>query len=113
MDLGKLLSSPLIVFILFMGVGFAILHIGSKISHRGHYSKGKHSHYACGEDLASPDLDLNYHAFYRLALLFGICHITALVISTIPIGYTGTIFPFVYLVGALLSLAILWETKAK
>lgn len=113
MALDKLLSSPVVVFILFMGVGSIILYIGSKISHRGHYSKGKHSHYACGEDLATPDLDLNYHAFYRLALLFGICHITALVISTIPTGYTGKVFPFVYIVGALLSLAILWERKAK
>lgn len=113
MALGKLLSSPVIVFILFMGIGSAILYLGSLISERGRYSRGKHTHYACGEDLATPDLDLKYHAFYRLALLFGICHITALVISTIPIGYTGKVFPLVYLVGALMSLAILWERKAK
>jgi NADH:ubiquinone oxidoreductase subunit 3 (subunit A) len=112
MALKVFLTSPLVVFILFMGIGGAILYLGSLISVRGRHSDGKNAHYACGEDLATPDLDLKYHAFYRLALLFGICHITALVISTIPIGYTGKVFPLVYLVGALLSLAILWERKA-
>lgn len=112
MALKVFLTSPLVVFILFMGMGAAILYIGSLISERGPHSEGKHAHYACGEDLANPDLDLKYHAFYRLALLFGICHITALVISTIPIGYTGKVFPLFYLVGALLSLTILWKRKA-
>jgi len=112
MVLKELLTSPVFVFMLFMGVGSAILYLGSKISRRGPNSGGKHAHYACGEELTTPELDLNYHAFYRIALLFGICHIIALVVSTIPVGYTGRIFPLVYLMGALLSLAILWERKS-
>ncbi|MBM3137773.1 MAG: hypothetical protein FJZ98_06250 [Chloroflexi bacterium] len=112
MVIKELLTSPVFVFMLFMGAGGAILYLGSIISHQGKNSVGKHTHYACGEELPKPELDLKYDAFYRLALLFGICHIIALIVSTIPVGYSGRIFPLIYLVGALLSLAILWERKS-
>lgn len=66
-------------------------------------------HYSCGEDIGVPSFNLNYHQFFRLALLFGILHMVTLVITTIPAESNIQILPVIYLVSAGIGIYILLE----
>ena len=101
--------SPPVVFIIFILSGWALLAGGRKIAAISEDSEGKHMHYSCGEDLDVPSFSLNYHQFFRLALLFGILHIVALVISTIPAESEIRFLPILYLVSAGIGMFILLE----
>jgi hypothetical protein len=102
-------KSPPVVFLFFMVMGWALLAGGKKIAAKGEDSAGKHMHYSCGEDLDVPNFGLNYHQFFRLALLFGILHIVALVIATIPTESDIRFLPVLYLVSAGVGMFILLE----
>jgi hypothetical protein len=65
--------SPPILIIIFMVLGALLLLMGRVISAKGEYNRTKHLHYSCGEDLDAPHVQVSYHAFFRLALLFSIC----------------------------------------
>lgn len=80
-----------------------------KIAAKSDESAGKHLHYSCGEDMDAPSFNLNYHQFFRLALLFGVLHIVALMIATIPAESEIRILPIIYLVGAGMGMFILLE----
>ncbi len=105
--------SPPILLLIFMVVGGILLWIGKTISAKGKYSRAKHMHYYCGEDIDAPHVEVNYHAFFRLALLFSILHIVALVISTIDLNTEHKFVPVLYLVGAGVSIIILLERDGK
>jgi len=108
-NLITLISSPPVVFIIFMLIGWLLLAGGKKIAAKGEESQGKYTHYSCGEDLEVPNFNLNYHQFFRLALLFGILHIVALVIATIPAESDIRFFPIIYLLSAGIGMYILLE----
>ena len=101
--------SPPVLFAIFMSLGGLMLGVGKSISAKGTDNPAKFIHYSCGEDLDTPHLELNYHAFFRLALLFGILHIIALVISTIPAKADIKILSVTYVFGAAVSMFILLE----
>lgn len=101
--------SPPILFAIFISLGGLLLGVGKWISAKGTENPAKFIHYSCGEDLDPPQLELNYHVFFRLALLFGILHIVALAISTIPVKADIKIFPVIYVFGAVVSILILLE----
>ncbi len=101
--------SPPILFAIFISLGGLMLGVGKLISAKGKENPAKFIHYSCGEDLETPHLELNYHAFFRLALLFGILHIVVLVISTIPAKMDMKILSVIYIVGAAVSILILLE----
>jgi len=105
----EIISSPPLVFIFFMLAGWILLSGANKIAAKGEDSEGKHLHYSCGEDLEVPNFNLNYHQFFRLALLFGILHIVALVIATIPAGSDILFLPVLYLLSAGIGMYILLE----
>ncbi|MDO9546894.1 MAG: hypothetical protein Q7J07_09135 [Pelolinea sp.] len=109
MENNSLWFSPPILFAIFISVGVLMLGVGNLISAKGTENPAKFIHYSCGEDLDTPHLELNYHAFFRLALLFGILHIVALVISTIPVKMDMKILSVIYVVGAAVSILILLE----
>lgn len=111
MQAHNLLLSPAMVFILFLFIGWLLLAAGMAISAKSEDSPGKHMHYSCGEDLETPSFELSYHVFFRLALLFGILHIIALMISTIPAGFATKLLPVLYLVSAGVSMSILLERE--
>lgn len=102
-----LMSSPAGAFIIFIVMGGLLLLFGKKHAAKGIESEGKTMHYSCGEDLGTPSFSLNYHRFFKLALLFGILHIAALMISTIPSVSVNVILPIVYLLGIGATMAIL------
>lgn len=101
--------SPPILFAIFISLGGLMLGVGKWISAKGKENPAKFIHYSCGEDLDTQHLELNYHAFFRLALLFGILHIVALVISTIPGKANTKIYSVIYVLGAAVSMLILLE----
>lgn len=101
--------SPPILFVIFISLGGLMLGVGKLISAKGTDNPAKFIHYSCGEDLETPHLELNYHAFFRLALLFGILHIVALVISTIPVEMDMKFLSIIYIVGTAVSILILLE----
>jgi len=109
MDSYSLLFSPPILFAIFISLGGLMLGVGKLVSAKGTENPAKFTHYSCGEDLETPHLELNYHAFFRLAMLFGILHIVSLVISTIPVKMDMKILSVIYIVGAAVSILILLE----
>ena len=109
MEINSLWFSPPVLFVIFTSLGGLMLGVGNRISAKGKENPAKFIHYACGEDLDTPHLELNYHAFFRLTLLFGILHIVAMAISTIPVKMDIKILSVIYVFGAAVSILILLE----
>ncbi|MEA3407927.1 MAG: hypothetical protein U9R48_07600 [Chloroflexota bacterium] len=80
----RILLSPPAVLLVFSGLAYGFYLLGGKMAAPGQEHEGKHLPYACGEDLLLPEIQLGYHAFFRLALFFGLLHLAALVVATLP-----------------------------
>ena len=104
-----LLSRPPIVVFVFLALSFGLYQLGGKIGARSEDTPGKHQPYACGEDLALSQAQLSYHAFFKLALMFGILHLASMVIATLPASGTSRRFATLYLVGIGISVLVLTE----
>jgi NADH:ubiquinone oxidoreductase subunit 3 (subunit A) len=105
----NLISSPPIVICVFVTLAYGLYRLGGKIAARGEDHPGKRQPYACGEELAPPKAQLTYHAFFRLALMFGILHLATLVLSTLPLEGTSHRMATVYLIGIGISVFVLTE----
>jgi len=103
----NLLLSPPAAMTLFLALVYGLYYLGGKLSAPGHDAPGKHQPYACGEDIAPQGARLTYHAFFRLALMFGILHLAALVISTLPGGAVPHRVAIIYLIGIGVSVFVL------
>jgi NADH:ubiquinone oxidoreductase subunit 3 (subunit A) len=107
--MSTVLLSPPVVVGAFIGLAYALYRLGGRLAARGRDAPGKHQHYACGEELVPPRVQLTYHAFFRLALMFGILHLATLVLSTLPFEVVSHRLAIVYLVGVGISVVILTE----
>lgn len=105
--LSDILESPPVAFVLFMALAFGIYKLGGAIAAKGEEHQGKRLPYASGEDLLLPEAQLTYHSFLRLALLFGVLHLAALVLSTAPAGGRVERLAFGYLIGIAISVFVL------
>jgi len=109
----NLLLSPPAAMAIFVALVFGLYLLGGAMSATGKEHSGKHQPYACGEDLTPIRVQLNYHTFFRLALMFGILHMAAIVISTLP---SGGIVPhrvaIAYLLGTGISVFVLNRREA-
>jgi len=103
----RILLSPPAAMGLFLGLAYALYRLSAAIAEPGHEHPGKCLPYACGEDLLPPEVQLAYHAFFRLALLFGILHIAALVVSTLSPDGASHRTAMVYLAGIGVSVLVL------
>jgi NADH:ubiquinone oxidoreductase subunit 3 (subunit A) len=101
--------SPLFAFAVFMALAYGLYRLGDKLGARGEDTPGKHQPYACGEDLSVSKSTLTYHAFFKLALMFGILHLASLVIATLPASGTSRRLATLYLVGIGISVLALTE----
>jgi NADH:ubiquinone oxidoreductase subunit 3 (subunit A) len=106
-----LLLSPPFAMALLMGLVYGLYLLGGKLAARGEESPGKHQPYACGEDLGLSQAQLSYHAFFKLALMFGILHLATLVVATLPAGATSRRLATLYLLGIGISVLVLSEGK--
>ena len=99
-----------VLFTTFMIFASLFMSICNLFSAKSRDNPDKYSHYSCGEELDVHNPELNYHAYFRLALLFGILHIVALIVSTIPPGNPKTnTLSGIYLIGVSVSIFILLE----
>jgi NADH:ubiquinone oxidoreductase subunit 3 (subunit A) len=107
----NILLSPPFGLAVFMALAYGLYRLGGKVAARGEDDPGKRQPYACGEDLGLSQVKLTYHAFFKLALMFGILHLASLVIATLPAGGTSRRLATLYLVGIGISVLVLTEGK--
>ena len=105
----RILLSPPVALVVFMAIAYGLYRLGAKVGVRGDDAPGKHQPYACGEDLGLSEARLTYHAFFKLALMFGILHLASLVIATLPAGETSRRLATLYLVGIGISVLVLTD----
>jgi NADH:ubiquinone oxidoreductase subunit 3 (subunit A) len=103
----NVLLSPPVALGFFLALVYGFYRLGGALSALGPEHPGKHQPYACGEDLMPPRAQLTYHAFFQLALMFGILHLAALVISTLPAEAIPYRTATAYLVGTGISVYVL------
>ena len=105
-----LLLSPPVAIIVFLGLGYVLYRLGGRVAATGEESVEKRLPYTGGEELPPPERQLSYHAFFRLALMFGILHVAALVVSTLPGGVPTRRIALFYLVGVGISVYVLTDS---
>jgi len=105
--IGNMLLSPPIALCLFLALSYGLYRLGGAVAAQGEEHPGKHLPYACGEDLMPPKVQLTYHAFFRLALMFAILHMATLVVSTLPLEGASHRIAVTYLAGIAISVFVL------
>ena len=105
----NILLSPPFALALFLALAYGLYRLGGKLAAQGEDQPGKHQPYACGEDLGLAQTKLTYHAFFKLALMFGILHLASLVIATLPANGISRRLATLYLVGIGISMLVLTE----
>ncbi len=91
----------------FVALAYGLYRLGGWVGARGRDAPGKHQPYACGEELPPPRAQLSYHAFFRLALMFGILHLATLVLSTLSLSFAPRQLAGLYLAGIGISVLVL------
>jgi len=92
---------------IFLMLAYGLYKLSGAVAAKGDAQPGKYKPYASGEDLAPSDARLSYHAFFRLALLFGVLHVAGLVLSTLPLGTAYNRLALLYLGVVGLSILVL------
>ncbi len=106
-----LLLSPPVAMLLFLALGYGLYQLGGHVTVVGEVHEDKRRPYTGGEDLPPPERQLSYHAFFRLALMFGILHVAALVASTLPASLPTYRVALFYLVGIGISVFVLTDAR--
>lgn len=101
------MTSPPFVMVAFLLLALGLYRLGGWVAARGADEPGKRQPYACGEELEPPTSRPTYHAFFRLALMFGILHLATLVLSTLPPGTSSYRLATAYLVGIGITVLVL------
>jgi len=99
----QMLLSPLVAMCIFLALACGLYWLGGVLAAPGEEHPGKHQPYACGEDILPPEAQLAYHAFFQMALMFGVLHLSALVVSTLPPRGVSHRIAVAYLVGIAIS----------
>ena len=105
--MGNILLSPPVAICAFLALAYGLYRLGGALAAPGEEHPGKRQPYACGEDLLPSWGQLTYHAFFWLALMFGILHLAALVLSTLPPEVVSHRVAMAYLVGVGISVFVL------
>jgi len=98
---------PIAALALYLAVAGALYWLGGRLATPGSESRGKHEPYACGEDLSASETQLSYSRFYRLALMFALVHMAALLLAGIRLVRDGRLLATAYLVGVAICVDIL------
>jgi len=107
----NILLHPVVAFVIFIGIGSGIYHLAGKMMAGGDAAHSRKQTYTGGEELAPPGGQVHYQAFFWMALLFGILHMAALVISTLPLENIPYRLALLYLLGAGAGVFVLSEEE--
>jgi NADH:ubiquinone oxidoreductase subunit 3 (subunit A) len=112
----SILLTPPVTMAVFMLLAFGLYRLGGSLApdatshHQAEAHPDKHVPYTGGEELPSPTRHhIGYRAFYRLALLFVLLHVAALVLSTLPSDPASDRLAILYLVGVGIGVFVLTE----
>jgi NADH:ubiquinone oxidoreductase subunit 3 (subunit A) len=109
--LREVLLSPPVAFCCFLALAYGIHQLSGRLAASSEEQPGKHQPYACGEDIVPPRAQLDYQPFFQLVLMFGILHLSALVISTLPPDGSSHRLATAYLVCIAISVLVLTGRK--
>lgn len=106
-----LLSPPVAFafFFILLAVGY---HVIQKYSAKGLDHPEKHLPYSGGQNLPPVEVRLSYKEFFRLGLLFGIVHVSTLVLSLLPLQRQSLQLGMFYLIGISISAYVLVRTSS-
>ena len=74
----NILLNPVVAFIVFLAIGCGIYFLAGKMTAGEDVHHSRRQTYTGGEEVAPPEGQVRYHAFFWMALLFGILHMAAL-----------------------------------
>ena len=105
--MANLWLSPPMVMLAAMALVYGLYRLSGKLAAHGEEAPGKHEPYACGEELLPTWNQLSYHTYFRLALMFGILHVAALVLSMVPAVFASYRTALAYVLGVAISVLVL------
>ncbi len=106
-----ILLQPAVVFIFFLMLVSGIYFSTGRAASDGDVHHSRHKTYTGGEEVNPPEGQVHYQAFFWMALLFGILHMGALVLSTLPLESMPYRLAFLYLLGAGAGVFVLTEEE--
>jgi len=101
------LTNPVALLAPLLVLCVGLFKLAGRVQAKGTYSKGKREPYACGVDPALSESAISYHRFFRLALVFVVAHMAALVIAMLPREADVQLLATGYLIGAALCVDML------
>ncbi|MEN6316251.1 MAG: hypothetical protein ABFD25_18630 [Clostridiaceae bacterium] len=105
--MGNLISSPPIVFLIFIIIFLVCSKAFSRYSRHGIRGERESDSYACGQRNIQNYINPDYSQFFPFAFLFTIMHVLVLVVATAP--YDVPLLPVVFIVSGMLSLVIIFK----
>ncbi|HNT77511.1 MAG TPA: hypothetical protein PKH77_21055 [Anaerolineae bacterium] len=105
-------SSPPVAFGVFLALTYGLYVLGGVLGFKGAPPPDRHLPYTGGERPRPLPGMMAYHAFFRLALLFGILHVATLVLSTLPQDVLSHRTALLYLGGVAISVFVLTGEEA-
>ncbi len=99
--------SPPVAMGIFLALVYGLYRLGGALAAKGDAAPDKYLPYTGGERPLPLPGSMSYHAFFRLALLFGILHVATLVLSTLPRDVRSHRTALVYLAGIAVSVFVL------
>ena len=103
--------TPPVAFLIILATTLLISGLLSKISFKVRKDeRSSATSYSCGEEGLTPFIQPDYAQFFPFAFFFTILHVTALIITTVPVETLGSLsIAMVYLAGAMTALFILFR----
>jgi len=103
--------TPPVAFIIVLAVTVLISSLLSKLSFKTRKGEdASMTSYSCGEEGFTPFIQPDYAQFFPFAFFFTILHVTALMITTVPLETLGSLsIAVIYLAGAMTALFILFR----
>ncbi len=99
----SILLSPVIAFLIYVGVAFLVTGIGKLFSAKGRKTEFKTATYASGEESDPIPAAPGYRQFFVVALFFAVLHLGVLMIGSSDLSSVAG----VYLLGLILALIAL------
>ncbi len=104
---GTLLRSMLFALGLITALTALFYRLVGLLRPRKPTSDAKREPYACGQDMAPAGERLSYQRFYRLALVYLVVHIAALIAILLPLAGSAVWLALIYLIGIFVCVDIL------